>query len=209
MNTNKERKLCWAVIGGGNGGHATAGYLAIKGFPVRLFDVAPNTVKALNKKKGIEVEGCVEGFGEIEFATLDIKKALDGADIVMVVAPALAHKAIAENLAGHLKDGQIVFVHPGSTGGALEFKKIFEDEGCTADVLVCEAMSLIFAARLVETGRVKILGMKEEMMVAAIPSKETAYVLESIRKGFPMMYQEKNVLHTSLENRLFIRDRVY
>jgi opine dehydrogenase len=200
MKTDKSRKTCWAVVGGGNGGHATAGYLAIKGFPVRLFDIAPDTVKAINKKKGIEVEGCLEEFGRLEFATLDIDEALDGADVVMVVAPALAHRAIAKNMAGHLKDGQIVFIHPGSTGGALEFKKVFEDEGCTADVVVCEAMSLIFAARLAEAGRVKILGMKDELMVAAIPSRKTDYVLERIKEAFPMMYAGKNVLHTSLEN---------
>ncbi|HKL11363.1 MAG TPA: NAD/NADP octopine/nopaline dehydrogenase family protein, partial [Clostridia bacterium] len=136
----------------------------------------------------------------LEFATLDIEKALDGADIVMVVAPAIAHGAIAKKLAGNLSDGQIVFIHPGSTGGALEFKKVFDDEDCKADVVVCEAMSLIFAARLVEAGRVKILGIKGEMMVAAMPSRKTGYVLESIKEAFPMMYAGKNVLHTSLEN---------
>ncbi len=200
MDQPKPKKTCWAVIGGGNGGHATAGHLGIMGFPVRLYDIVEETVDKLNEQGGIEVEGHVKGFGKLEFATTDIKKALDGADIVMVVAPALAHRAIASNMAGHLKDGQIVFIHPGSTGGALEFKKVFEDEGCTADVVVCEAMSLIFAARLAEAGRVKILGKKGELMVAAIPSRKTDYVLERIKEAFPMMYAGKNVLHTSLEN---------
>ncbi|PLX29152.1 MAG: NADP transhydrogenase subunit alpha [Clostridiales bacterium] len=200
MDQPKPKKTCWAVIGGGNGGHATAGHLGIMGFPVRLYDIVEETVDKLNEQGGIEVEGHVKGFGKLEFATTDIKKALDGADIVMVVAPAIAHKAIAKTLAGSLSDGQILFIHPGATGGALEFKKVLEDEGCRADVLIGEAMSLIYAARLAETGRVRILGMKGELMVAAIPSNKTDSLLEKLNEAYPMMHPGKNVLQTSLEN---------
>lgn len=195
-----ERKTCWAVIGGGNGGHAAAGHLALMGFPVRVFDIVTETVECLNEKGGIDVRGVVEGFGKLEFATTDLEKALEGADIVMVVAPALAHKSIAESLAPRLKDGQILFIHPGSTGGALEFRRVLDRSGCRAEVTVCEAMSLIYAARLVETGTVKILGMKGELMVAALPASETERVLERINEAYPAMYAGENVLRTSLEN---------
>ncbi|WZL74998.1 hypothetical protein QBE52_05305 [Clostridiaceae bacterium 35-E11] len=67
--------------------------------------------------------------------------------MIMVVAPALAHKAIAKNLAPHLKDGQVIFIHPGATLGALEFRKTFDDEGCTADVVIAEALSLLYACK--------------------------------------------------------------
>ncbi len=200
MTESKSRKTCWAVIGGGNGGHATAGHLAIMDFPVRLYDIMPETVNKINEKGGIDVEGFVNGFGKLEFATLNIEEALDGADIVMVVAPALAHRSIAENLAGSLRDGQILFIHPGATGGALEFKKVLEDEGCKAEIIISEAMTLVYAARLVEIGKVRILGMKEELMVAAIPSNKTDLVLDKLNEAYPMMHAGKNVLHTSLEN---------
>jgi opine dehydrogenase len=200
MGMKNGKKTCWAVIGGGNGGQATAGHLAIMGFPVRLFDIMPETVKALNAKGGIEVDGVVKGFGKLEFATMDVDKALDGADIVMVVAPALAHKAIAKNLAGSLKDGQILFIHPGATCGALEMKKVLDDENCKAKITICEAMSLVYAARMHEPGKVSILGIKEVLMVAALPSNETDMVLEKINEAYPMMYAGKNVMETSLTN---------
>src|SRR6056297_1128599 len=92
MDQPKAKKTCWAVIGGGNGGHATAGHLGIMGFSVRLYDIVEETVDALNRKGGIEVQGQVEGVGKLEFATTDMERALNGADIVMVVAPALAHR---------------------------------------------------------------------------------------------------------------------
>ncbi|HKL11362.1 MAG TPA: NAD/NADP octopine/nopaline dehydrogenase family protein [Clostridia bacterium] len=200
MKKDTAKKTVWAVIGGGNGGQATSGHLAIMGFPVRIYDIVPETIEAINKKGGIEVDGCVKGFGKLEFATLDIEKALDGADIVMVVAPALAHRAIAKSLSGSLSDGQILFIHPGATCGALEFKKVLEDEGCKADVIISEAMSLIYAARLSEPGKVSILGIKDRLMVAALPANKTDVVLERINEAYPMMYAGKNVLQTSLEN---------
>lgn len=200
MEKGVDKKSCWAVIGGGNGGQATAGHLAIMGFPVRLYDIVPETINAINKKGGIEVDGCVKGFGKLEFATLEIERALDGADIVMVVAPALAHRAIAKSLAGHLKDGQILFIHPGATCGALEFKKVFEENGCNADIIISEAMSLIYAARMSVPGKVSILGIKDKLMVAALPAKQTEEVLEKLNEAYPMMYAGKNVMQTSLEN---------
>lgn len=200
MERSIDKKTCWAVIGGGNGGQATSGHLAIMGFPVRLYDIVEETVEAINRKGGIEVDGCVEGFGKIEFATTDIDKALDGADIAMVVAPALAHRAIAKSIAKSLRDGQILFIHPGATCGALEFKQVLEEEGCEADVVISEAMSLVYAARLKEPGKVSILGIKERLMVAALPANKTDLVLEKLNEAYPMMYAGKNVLQTSLEN---------
>ena len=38
----------WAILGGGNGGQAIAGHLSILGEKVRLYDVVPATVDALN-----------------------------------------------------------------------------------------------------------------------------------------------------------------
>jgi opine dehydrogenase len=59
----------WAIIGGGNGGQAMAGHLALLGERVRLFDVFSDTVDAIGRQGGIKVTGAVNGFGPLEFAT--------------------------------------------------------------------------------------------------------------------------------------------
>ena len=59
----------WAIIGGGNGGQAMAGHIASMGEKVRLFDVVPATVDALNAKGGIHIHHAVEAYGKLEFAT--------------------------------------------------------------------------------------------------------------------------------------------
>ncbi len=45
----------------------------------------------------------------------------------MVVTPSSAHREIASDARAHLKDGQIVVLHPGRTCGAIEFTKVLED----------------------------------------------------------------------------------
>ncbi len=126
ITTDQQERFRWAVIGGGNGGQSLSGHLAIMGFPVRLYDIIPETIEAINTQGGVEVDGAVEGFGKLELATMNLAEAIDGADIIMVVAPALAHRKIAKECVPHLQDGQVVFIHPGATGGALEFSKVLK-----------------------------------------------------------------------------------
>lgn len=198
--TDGPEKLRWAILGGGNGGQSLSGHLSLMGFSVRLYDIFPDTVKAINKQGGIAVDGAVEGFGKIEFATTNIAEALDSADIVMIVAPALAHRTIAEHCAPNLVDGQIIFIHPGATCGALEFRKVLEDEGCGAKVIIAEANSLLYACRSPKPGQASIFGIKKELMVAALPANENENVVKMLNAAFPQMYAGTNVMETSLSN---------
>ncbi len=170
------------------------------GFEVKLYDIITETIKAIRCQNGINVEGAVEGFGKLSLASTDMAGCLSGADIVMVVAPAVAHADIAEACAPHLKDGQIVVLHPGATGGALAFKKVLNDSGCTARVTIAETNSLLYACRSLEPGRVAIYGIKNELMVAALPASDNETVLKMLNTAFPQMYAGNNVLDTSLGN---------
>ncbi len=195
-----EKKPCWAIIGGGNGGQSLAGHLALMGFSVRLYDIFPETVEAIRSQGGITVEGAVDGFGPLERVTTDMQEALEGADIVMVVAPAVAHRTIAADCAPFLVDGMIVFVHPGATGGALEFKKVFDDHGCQHRVTIAEANSLLYACRSPKPGYASIFGIKKQLQVAAFPASDTSRVLQLLTRAFPQMVAAKNVMETSLGN---------
>jgi opine dehydrogenase len=85
---SKRKSITWSVIGGGNGGQSLSAHLALLGFPVRLYDIFEDTIESIRKRGGIEVSGAVTGFGKIELATTDIATAINGADIIMIVAPA-------------------------------------------------------------------------------------------------------------------------
>jgi opine dehydrogenase len=195
-----SKKTRWAIIGGGNGGQSLAGHLSIMGFPVRLYDIFEETVAAISEQGGIHVEGAVKGFGKLEFATTDLGKALDGADVVMIVAPATAHRTIAENCAPVLADGQIVILHPGATCGSLEFRQVLDSKGCTAQLTLAETNTLIYACRSPKPGYAKILGIKDDLVLASMPARDNPTVVNIFREAFPQVIAGKNVMQPSLGN---------
>jgi len=190
----------WAIVGGGNGGQSLAAHLGLMEFTVRLYDIFPDTVDAIQNQGGIHVNGAVNGFGKVALATTDLSAAVAGADVIMVVAPAIAHHSIAKACAPLLQNGQILFVHPGATGGALEFAAILEKQQCAARVTIAESNSLLYACRSRAPGHTSILGIKKELMVAALPAVDTSRALSILNTAFPQMVAGKNVLETSLGN---------
>lgn len=195
-----SKNTVWAVIGGGNGGQSMAGHLGIMGYRVRLYDIFQATVDAINNQGGIHVDGVVDGFGPLEFATTEIAKAVNGADVLVVVAPAIHHKEIAESCMPHISDGQIIIIHPGATCGAFEFKKVLDDAGSQVNCLISETNSLIYACRSTKPGYASILGIKQDLKIATLPASGNPRVLDVVREAFPQIVGAKNVLETSLEN---------
>jgi len=200
QSPHQRKRICWAIIGGGNGGQSVAGHLGIMGFRVRLFDIVPSTIDAINMQGGIHVEGEIEGFGQLELASTNLDKVVNGADIVMVITPAIAHAKIAKSLAPLLQDKQVVVLHPGATFGALEFKKTLENENCRAKVTIAETSTLIYACRSKEPGHANILGIKNRLLVAAIPGNHSESVCQLLHQAYPQVEPVKNVLITSLDN---------
>lgn len=193
-------KKHWTVIGGGNGGQATAGHLAIKGYDVKIFDIVPQTVNKINEKSGINITGAVEGFGKIIEASTDIGKVIKGAEVVIVVLPSLYHKDIAKKCAPYIEDDQIILLHPEASLGAIEFYNTLKSENCKANFILSAANTLLYACRAIEPGEVLLYGIKESVKFAALPSKYNEVVYEKISKAFPQFELSKNVIATSLEN---------
>ncbi len=190
----------WAIIGGGNGGQAIAGHLAILGEKVRLYDVMPATVDALNEKGGIQLHHALEGFGKLEFATTDIGKAMDDADVVMMVLPSIYHASIAQKMIPHLKDGMVVFLHPEASCGAIAFRKAMDDAGCTAKIVLGAAGTLLYSTRIQTPGDVYVFGVKADVPMAALPASDNAALADAIRPAIPNFHLVENVLVTSLGN---------
>lgn len=189
-----------AVIGGGNGGQALAGHLSAKGLKVRLYDRNIPKVNQLNRTRRIRLIGALDLEGEIEFATSDIEKAIDGSNLIMVATTATAHRPLAAVMAPILSDGQIIVLNPGRTCGAVEFKNTLDQAGLISRVYVAEAQTLVYACRIVETGKVNVIGVKDKVFVSAFPASDTQRVLNVLKQIFSCFYPAKNVLQTSFEN---------
>lgn len=191
-----------AVIGAGHGGKAMAADLAVHGYAVRLYNRTYENIEVIAARRGIEVimEDGQQFFGPIRLVTSDIAQALDGAHLIMVVVPASAHRDIALACAPHLQDGQIVILNPGRTGGALEFRHILQQEGCTAEVIVAETETFLFASRSNGPAEARIFRRKNSVPLAALPASRTADVLNVLQEVYPQFIAAPNVLHTSLNN---------
>lgn len=188
------------IIGAGNGGQTFAGYLSIAGYETSLYDIDVEKINVLNKLRGIQLEGRINGFGKIGCITTDISEAVKGAEIIMVTTVANAHRAVAKSLAPHLEDGQIIVLNPGRTCGALVFKQTLKNEGCTKRIYLGEAQTLVYACRVIENGHVNVIGIKDEVLLSGLPSRDTDYILQKLNPIFPCFQKADNVLRTSLEN---------
>lgn len=189
-----------AVIGAGNGGQAMAGFLALRGFGVNLWNRSESTINDLNKLGGIVLEGQVTGFAKPNLMTTDMGEAIRGASLIMVTVPASGHREVAAQMAPHLSDGQIIVLNPGRTGGALEFKQILTGNNCDCDVTIVEASTFIYAARTSATGVAHIYGIKHRVPMAALPATRTMEALRLIRKAYPQFIPAESVLFTSFDN---------
>jgi len=192
------------VIGAGHGGKAMAAHLALMGFSVTLYNRTASHIEIIKKRGGIELEsgeeGGPHGFGKLARVTSDIGEAIKHAEVIQVVLPSSAHADIAEAVAPHLKNGQIVILHPGRTCGALEFVKVMRDNGCKADVTVAEAETFIYASRSDGPAQARIFRIKEAVPLAALPANRTAKVLEVINEAYPQFIDGVDVLNTGLNN---------
>jgi len=189
------------ILGAGNGGQAMAAAIALAGYEVVLYDRFEEAIAPILQRKGIELSGVsVQGFAPLVKATTDLKEALLEKGLILVVLPAFAHAYIAEQIAPLLRNDDVIILSPGSTGGALEFRKILSERGAPKDVKVGETNTLIYACRMSGPGHVKILGVKDCLGVAALPAKDAQALLQPLKELYPQAYAEKNVLSTGLNN---------
>jgi opine dehydrogenase len=198
MDTNR-----YTVVGAGHGGRAMAAHLALMGFRVTLYNRTPDRVAAIKARRGLDLDsfdGGPHGFAQLAGVTSDITEALAQSEVIMVVVPSSAHADIAKESAPHLRDGQIVVLHPGRTLGAIEFHKVLCDSGCQADVTIAEAETFIYASRSDGPAQVRIFRIKEAVPIAALPATRTPQVLEVLASCFPQFIDGVSVLHTGLNN---------
>ncbi len=194
---------CYTVLGAGHGGKAMAAHLSLMGFNVTLWNRTFSHIEVIKKRGGIEVEspeGGPHGFAKIALVTSDMEEALKDAEMIMVVLPSSAHADVAKAAAPHLREGQIVVLHPGRTCGALEFDKVIRDNGCTADITLAEAETFIYASRTDGPAQARIFRIKEAVPLAALPAIRTGNVLQKINQAYPQFIDGGNVLNTGMNN---------
>jgi len=196
----KGLQTAYCVVGAGHGGLAMAGHLGIMGYSVRLYNRTEENLTAVRWHGGIKVDGEVKGFGPIARATSNMAEAISDADVIMVVTPSTAHRSLADMMAPHLRDGQIVVLNPGRTGGALEFRKTLDDQKVKAKSFLAETQTFIYASRALSRYEAHIYRIKNSVPLSTLPAYWIPDVLGIVSAAYPQFVAGNNVLSTSLEN---------
>ncbi len=187
------------VIGTGNGGQAIAGHSAALGHSVCLYNRRLDALYQIIDSKTIHLQGFLQEEGQLELITNDIRQAVEFADIIMVVTTATAHRDIATQMLPYLKDEQIIILNPGRTLGVLEVRNILQQRP-ELKVHIAEAQTLVYACRLVETGKVNIIGVKDKVLLSGINRQETNYIIEKLKPIYSCFIPAENLIRTGFEN---------
>jgi opine dehydrogenase len=190
-----------AVIGAGNGGVSMGAYMSLSGARVNIYDKFPEAIREIKEAGGIELSGVsLNGFAKFDVVSSEIKEVIDGCKLIMIVTPAFAHKAMAKECAEHLVDGQIIVLHPGRTGGALEVYNTIKIQRPELDITVSEAQTLIYASRKLPGNKAHIYGVKKKISVASVPNGNNEEAIREINKYYKEFVPSDNVLETSFLN---------
>ena len=191
------------VLGSGNGACATAADWSLHGHNVRIFDFEgfPTVLKAIETQGGIYADGDLDGFAKIDYVGTDINKAIEGADLIIAVGPSYSSEPFANVVKDIINEKQIYILSPGSNGGALVTKKIFDKTDNAKNVVIAETSTLPYASRNTKPGSVKIyLKLIGGLYLAAIPNTETERVLKLFQTVYPFTEAGKNLFQTMLQN---------
>jgi len=189
-----------AIIGAGIGGIYLAAELGIAGYRLRLHDIDDMRLADIRALGGIEVEGERAGFAAVERATSDLPSTIDGADVVIVVTGGNAQATVARSLAPLLRDGQLILLIQGNTGGSLIVRRALDDAGCHADVTVAEMDNYPYSCRRLSPTRIRPIVAKRWLQIAAFPGNRIASVHRRLSPLFPQAVAAPNALYTGFTN---------
>ncbi|WP_242870856.1 NAD/NADP-dependent octopine/nopaline dehydrogenase family protein [Acidaminobacter hydrogenoformans] len=190
-----------AIIGAGNGGVSMGAYMALRGAQVNLYDKFESAVESIKERGGIDLKGIsLEGYAKFEVVSTSIGEVIKDCSLIMVVTPAFAHLSLAKECAEFIEDGQVIVLHPGRTGGALEFYNAVKQINPEVNFVIAEAQTLIYACRRTGPTEARIMGIKNKVSVAAIPGKDTEKAVKYLNEYYPQFVPAKSIIETSLMN---------
>ena len=194
----------FTIIGCGNSGLIHAAKLYEKGFEVALLKTSSTNGRffdIMNEQGGFKaLDDTIQGNGHSFFVkptliTRDVKEAVRFADIIMVTTTTLQHEFVAELIAPHVRDGQIIILVPGYMG-SLIFKKYIDK-----DVTYSEWETTAYNGRIVNNEYVRISFYNPRNAISVLPVSRTKQVLDVLSQCFDnTKYTRKHILESAFHN---------
>jgi opine dehydrogenase len=180
-----------AVLGGGNGSLAAAGDFCLAGHEVRLWRRDRDAVAAHRAAGNRTVVKDFQGRHEVALAlvTNQMAEAVQGAELIVCPAPATAQADIARAIAPHLRDGQVVFLPPGTFGSML-FAQAAHAAGNRADVAFAETGTLPWLTRKHGPFEAAITVRAKRLPTGTFPLTRKDHALAVIGRAFPGVIED-------------------
>ena len=190
-----------AILGGGNGSYAAAADLADQGHEVQLWRRDVKGVEALQRNQNTLTLKDFKSQREVALSLVssDISEAIADASLIVCPTPANAQEDIANLLAPHLVDGQVVFLPPGSLGSYIMAKIVF-DAGNEANVSFAEAGTLPYLTRKHGEFEIAITTRATRLPTGVFPLREKEHALTVIRQAYPSVEDAQDGLSGALMN---------
>jgi opine dehydrogenase len=189
-----------AVIGGGHGCYAAAADLSERGHEVRLWRRAAAELEPLRARGAITLKDA-RGVRAVPLAaiTADLGAALDSAALVLMPLPATAQAEMARALAPHLRDGQVVFVPPGTFGSVVIADRV-RASGNGAALAYAEAGTLPYLARKHGPDTIAITVRATRLPTGVFPAAASAHAFPVLEAAYPAIERLTDALDAALMN---------
>ena len=190
-----------AVLGGGNGSHAAVADFSEAGHEVRFWRRDRNAFGAIARDRALTLRDS-KGARRVSIAVVtgDLAEAARGAELIVAPVPAFAQEDLARSLAPHLRDGQVVYLPPGSFGSYLMMKAL-RDSGCAADVAIAETGTLPWLTRKHGANEVAITTRATRLPTGVFPARLGGRALNVISQAFPKVAEPiEDALSAALMN---------
>ena len=189
-----------AVLGGGHGCYAAAAEATEAGHSVRFWRRDADAFRPVLESRSLTVTD-FKGRRDVKLAlaTADIAEAMNGADLILAPLPGTAQEGLAQTVAPHLRDGQVVFIPPGSFGSYLMAKRV-RDSGNAADVAFGDAGTLPWLVRKQPDGSTRITTRSVRLPSGIFPARLSEHAFGLIEQVFPEAERRRDALDAALLN---------
>lgn len=189
-----------AVLGGGHGCYAAAAEMSELGHETWFWRRDPVAFEPVLTMKSIHVRD-FRGQRDvsIQHPTTSLEEAISSVEAVVIPLPALAHDDLARAAAPYWRDGQVVFLPPG-TLGSIVFAKAAREAGNTADVSFAETGTLPYLVRKHGPAEVLVSCYATRLPTGVFPSKNSAHAFKALEQLYPAIEPIEDALSGALMN---------
>jgi len=189
-----------AILGGSNGGFATAADLALAGHRVRLWSRSARALGALADDPTIVLaaEGRA-GRARLARATTELAEAIEGAEVVIVPLPATSHDDLATRLAPHVHDRQIILLTPG-TLGSFAMARALARAGASLPYALAETGTLPYLTRKTGPTAVSAPVRAANLPLGVFPASRGKQTTARLAELFPAVRPCVDALDAALTN---------